>query len=113
MAKEIGLQFDFDTIKPGNTGLAHELYKYFESINKAQGMADRLFAAYFEEGKDISDEIVLQNLAEGIGIDKKEAIETLKKKIYRDAVINDQKTAGKMDITGVPFFVLNDSNQSF
>lgn len=108
VAKEVGLDFDFGTIKPGNTGLAHEVYKYSESTGKAQEMADRLFAAYFEEGKDISDEIVLLDLAEEIGMDKKEVMETLKKNIYRDAVINDQNTAGKKNINSVPFFVIND-----
>lgn len=108
VAKEVGLKFDFNSIKPGNTGLAHEVFKYSESIGKANEMAERLFAAYFEEGIDISSEKELMELAKEIGIDKKNVQEILKQNIYRDAVMNDQATARRIDINSVPFFVIND-----
>lgn len=108
VAEEVGLQFDFDTIKPGNTGLAHEVYKYAESVGKAQDMAKRLFAAYFEEGKDISNEKELLKLAEEVGISKKDLMIILKDRIHRDAVVNDQDMARKHNINSVPFFVIND-----
>lgn len=108
VAKEVGLKFDFINIKPGNTRLAHEVYKYCKTIGKAHILTSRLFAAYFEEGIDISSEKELLKIVKEIGIDKEAVHEVLKQNTYRDAVKNDQITAGEMDINSVPFFLIDD-----
>lgn len=107
-ANEVGLKFDFDNIKPGNTGLAHEVYKYCHSIGKGQAMADGLFAGYFEEGVNLSSESRLLSLAEAIGVDADSVQEIIDGRNYKEAVMKDQKTAQELGISSVPFFVIND-----
>ena len=107
-AKEVGLKFDFDTIKPGNTGLAHEVYKYCDSLGKGQAMVNQLFAGYFEEGVDISSENNLRRLAEIIGVDAESVQHIMKERSYKEAVMKDQKTALELGINSVPFFIIND-----
>jgi predicted DsbA family dithiol-disulfide isomerase len=108
VAKEVGLNFDFKNIKPCNTELAHQIYKYCESIGKEQQLTKRLFAAYFEQGKDISSEEVLLGMVNELGIDKEVVREVIRQKTYKNAVLNDKITAGKMDINSVPFFLIDD-----
>lgn len=108
VAAAVGLNFDFEQIKPGNTRLAHEVSKYSDSMGKGNEIADRLFAAYFEEGVNLSDENSLLELAEEIGLDKARVQEVLEQNRYTDNVAEDQKTARQMGINSVPFFIIND-----
>jgi predicted DsbA family dithiol-disulfide isomerase len=107
IAKDVGLDFDFDQIKPGNTGQAHELFKHADSVGKGEAMAEKLFAAYFEKGLDISNTDNLLELASAIGLDGDEVSKVFDQKTYKDQVLADQKTAGDMGINSVPFFVIN------
>ena len=107
-AKEVGLNFDFEHIKPGNTGLAHEVYKYCNSLGKGQAMADGLFAGYFEEGANISHEDQLLRIAKDIGVDTESVQHIMKDRSYKEAVLKDQQLAHDMGISSVPFFIIND-----
>ncbi len=107
-AKEVGLNYDFDKIKPGNTGLAHEVYKYSEALGKGKEMVQRLFASYFEEGIDISSEKNLLELAKEVGIDEEQVKEVIEGGTYKVAVKEDQNIARQIGISSVPFFVIND-----
>lgn len=107
-AKEVGLKFDFDRIKPGNTGLAHEVYKYCQGLGKGPAMAEALFSAYFEQGLNISDQDQLLSLAKAIGVDPVGVQDMLEAKSYKEAVVTDQKTAASLGISSVPFFVIDD-----
>ena len=107
LAAEVGLNFDFEHLKPGNTALAHEVLKYSNLIGKGNEIARRIFSAYFEEGIDIGDKKNLLELAEKAGIDKNSLQLVLKFKKYTRAVIKDQKKAFQLGIKSVPFFIIN------
>ncbi len=108
VAAEVGLKFDFKQIKPGNTRIAHEVLKYSNSMGKGNEIAQRLFAAYFEEGVDLSDENSLLGFAEEIGLDKAIVKDVLDQNRYTNDVAEDQNTARQMGVNSVPFFVIND-----
>lgn len=108
VAAEVGLKFDFTQIKPGNTRKAHEVLKYSNTMGKGNEIAERLFAAYFEEGVDLSDENSLLGFAEEIGLDKVKVQDIFDQNHYTKAVSEDQKIARQMGVNSVPFFVIND-----
>lgn len=106
-AKEVGLCYDFDNIKPGNTALAHEVYKYCASIGKGQEMVDRLFNGYFEKGLDISSKDVLIGLAQLVNVPISDLERVISERTFTMNVKEDQKKAYELGITSVPFFVID------
>ena len=107
-AKEVGLNYDFDIIKPGNTGLAHEVYKYCASLGKGQEMVDLLFSGYFEKGLDISSEEVLMDLGQQVDLARGDLERLINERTFMKAVKDDQKKAFELGISSVPFFIIDD-----
>ncbi len=68
-------------------------------------VVERLFAAYFLEGRDIGDPGVLEFLAADVGMDSIQVAELLADDTDRAAVEREAKLAGEMGITGVPTFI--------
>lgn len=54
-AKQVGLTFHFDTMKPSNTFDAHRLNKFAEQSGKGQAVAEKLMHANFTASEDIGD----------------------------------------------------------
>ncbi|SHN36112.1 DsbA family oxidoreductase [Gracilibacillus kekensis] len=107
-AKTVGLEFVFDTMKPGNTFHAHRLSKYAATINREAEYVDTMLYHYFTLSKDLSDPNSLRTITKDIGFDENEVNNILENEsLYADLVKNDQKEANKLGITGVPFFVIN------
>jgi predicted DsbA family dithiol-disulfide isomerase len=106
-AKEVGLEYNFDSAVPTNTFDAHRLI-HLAASHGFQGRAEeRLFAAYFTEGKDIGDSETLVNLGSEIGLDPAEVRLMLASTDYSDLVRGDIEEAESLGIHGVPFFVFN------
>ncbi len=106
-AGEIGLNFDLDIIKPGNTALAHQMYKYAETLGKGQETTELLFQSHFEKGVDIGSEEELISLAGQVGIDGNDLRRVFSDTLFLEEVMKDQEKAMNMGITGVPFFIFN------
>jgi len=67
MAKNDGLDFDFDRIQPGNTFDAHRLLHLAHGSNKQDALKERLFRAYLSEGAAIGDRGTLARLGSEVG----------------------------------------------
>ncbi|HLR70019.1 MAG TPA: DsbA family oxidoreductase [Pseudogracilibacillus sp.] len=107
-AKEVGLTFHFDTMKPTNTFDAHRLNKYACQQGKDQEIAEKLLQANFTDSEDVGNLETLANIAEDVGLDKTEALETLQDETaFRDDVNTDLHEAQQFGITSVPFFLIN------
>lgn len=106
-AKEIGLNYNFDDIKPTNTFDAHRLSHYAKTEGKMNELSERLLKAYFVEAMNISDYEVLTKLAEEVGLNGAKALEVLETGRYGAEVRKDEEEASKLNITGVPYFVFN------
>jgi len=107
-AKEVGLTFHFDTMKPTNTFDAHRLNKYASQHGKDQEIAEKLLQANFTDSEDVGNLDTLANIAEDVGLDKTKALETLQDETaFRDDVNTDLHEAQQFGITGVPFFLIN------
>lgn len=106
-AKEVGLEYNFDKAIPVNTFDAHRLI-HLAVAHGLQGKAEeRVFAAYFTEGKDIGDFTTLVSLGVEIGLDPEEVQTMLASTDYADSVKSDIEEAESLGINGVPFFVFD------
>jgi predicted DsbA family dithiol-disulfide isomerase len=102
-----GLQFRLDIARPGNTFDAHRLIHLAAAEGRQKPMKERLLAGYFTEGRVIGDRDTLLELAEEVGIDRERAQRVLESDDYAAEVRADEREAGELGITGVPFFVIN------
>lgn len=106
-AKAVGLTYNFDTAVIGNSFDAHRLIQLAKKNGKGDEMEERLFSAYFTEGKDVSDHTTLVALAEEVGLDKEVTRQTLAGSNFSREVDSDIAEANNIGVRGVPFFVFD------
>jgi len=108
MAKEVGLHYDFDNAVINNTLDAHRLLHLAKQHQLQNEMKERLFAAYYTEGKNIGDLDTLISLGAEVGIPADEIRDVLQTDAFIHEVKQDQYIAAHIGARGVPFFVFND-----
>ena len=106
-ARGVGLEYDLHRAKPTNTFDAHRLIHLAADRGLQDVAEERLFTAYMTEGADVGDHPTLVRLAGDIGLDEAEAEAVLAGGDYADAVREDERRAGQIGVTGVPFFVID------
>jgi predicted DsbA family dithiol-disulfide isomerase len=106
-AKQVGLILNFDKTIPANSFHAHRLSHMAKHRNLQSEAEERLFSAYFTEGRNIDDIPTLVQLAIEIGLDPMETQNVLESNLYTEEVRKDLQEARESGITSVPFFVLN------
>ncbi|HVF32986.1 MAG TPA: DsbA family oxidoreductase [Acidimicrobiales bacterium] len=107
VAAEEGLEFDFGGVRPGNTFDAHRLLHLAAERGRQGDLKERLLRAYFTDGVPVGDRDALTALAVEVGLDAEEVRRVLDEGTYGDHVRADQAAAEELDITGVPYFVLD------
>ena len=106
-AAELGLRYRFDTAVIANTFDAHRLTHLAKAHGRQEQVEERLFAAYFTEGRNLGDRETLAELAAETGLDPAEAREMLAGTRFADEVRADVMEAGELGADGVPFFLFN------
>lgn len=109
--REAGIAFAFDKMqRTPNTRLAHRLiWEAGRQGNAVQNaLVERLFTAYFEQGRDIGNRNELLRLARDSGIADHAAMAALDKDQSLEAVLDLEDAGIRMGIRGVPFFLLID-----
>ena len=106
-AAELGLDYHLDKVILTNSFDAHRLMHFAESKGKGKEMNERLFKAYFTEGKHIGDHATLADLAEEVGLDQSEVEKMLGGTAFTAEVRGNEQEGSLLGITGVPFFVIN------
>jgi predicted DsbA family dithiol-disulfide isomerase len=107
MAKEVGLDYQMDKAVIANTFDAHRLSLLAAKQGLQDKMEERLFAAYFTEGKDIANKEILVALAKEVGMDETDVRNMLQSNSYSDKVQDDILEAQQVGVRGVPFFVFD------
>ncbi|GAA5016932.1 DsbA family oxidoreductase [Streptomyces siamensis] len=104
-----GITFDYNAIaRTPNTRAGHRLIALAErEAGLGAAVADRLFVAYFTEGRDIGDPAVLARLGEETGLAAGVAAR-LDDPALETAVREEEELAEQMGLRGVPLFVLGD-----
>ena len=74
---------------------------------KNQEFTNEVFKAYFEGCLDIGKETVVSEIAQKVGLSKKEVEDCLKNPLYQKSFANNCAEARKHDIDGVPTFIIN------
>ena len=108
MAKEVGLEYDFDKAIVANSFDAHRLVQLAKKHGKGDAAEEGLFRAYFTEGKNIADHSTLASLAADLGLDKSEVTDMLAGNRFAEEVEQDVYQAQRYGARGVPFFVMNE-----
>jgi predicted DsbA family dithiol-disulfide isomerase len=105
--KAAGLKFDFSRVEyMPNTLLSHQVIALAPQELQLL-VVEAINRAYFEEGKNIGDPEVLLTVAAQAGMKAEVLREQITAKKGLDEVEQDLSYAGKVGITGVPFFILN------
>ncbi|WP_026945631.1 DsbA family oxidoreductase [Algoriphagus marincola] len=107
MAKEQGLEFDFEKAKVANTKNAHRLIHFAKQQGKGGEMKERLLKAYFSDGENVDDLNTLIKLGAEIGLKESEIKSMLASNQFDDAVDQDIYESRLIGVRGVPFFVLD------
>ncbi|GAA2222541.1 DsbA family oxidoreductase [Herbiconiux moechotypicola] len=107
IASDVGLDYDFDTVKHTNTVKAHQLIHYAKAQGKQLEAKERLLKAYFVEGRHVGRVEDLADLAAEIGLDRDDVVRSLEADEFLAAVHADQQQAVAYGIQGVPFFVID------
>jgi predicted DsbA family dithiol-disulfide isomerase len=102
-----GLELRFDIARGGNTFDAHRLLHLAAAHGIQDAMKERLMRAYLTEGQLIGDPAVLARLAVEAGLPEDEVRDTLATDRFAADVREDERTAERIGIRGVPFFVVD------
>jgi predicted DsbA family dithiol-disulfide isomerase len=106
LGAELGVPFAFDKIKRSpNTLDAHRLIRWALSAGVQARVVDRLFKAYFVEGRDIGDRGVLTEIAGECGLDGELVAKLFAEDADVDLVREEIGQAQSIGVSGVPFFI--------
>ena len=106
-AKQAGLDYHFDKALMVNSLKAHQLIQFAKTKNLGNEAEERLFKAFFTEGKNIADITTLTQLGKEIGLDEQELQVAFTDEKYAQLVKNDIQEAQQIGVSGVPFFVID------
>lgn len=107
MAAKEGLDYHFERTRYSNSFDAHRLIQLARLRGRQSEIEERLFKAYFTEGKTIGDTDTLVGLAVDAGLDAEEARAVLMSDTHADDVRADIERGARLGIRGVPFFVID------
>lgn len=105
--KEVGLNFDFDAMKLGDTDFAHQIMQYAKKVQKEQSLIKRYFKLVFEDGMEIEDHESLLNIAGELGMDLTELKRELASGVLKAEVQKDEEAAHRLGIDTIPTFVMD------
>lgn len=107
MAKNTGLDYHFEKAVVANSFKAHRMIQMANTKGLGDEAEERLFRAYFTEGKDFGNENILVELGKNIGLSEEDVNNSLSDEHFAEAVNHDVEEAGRLGINAVPFFVFN------
>ncbi|MCT2537831.1 DsbA family oxidoreductase [Aquibacillus koreensis] len=107
MAKEVGLDYQMDTLILTNTFDAHRVVMLAKEHGLMKEMTERILYAYFTESKHIGDHDTLTDLAVDVGLNREDVRNMLASDDLSREVRADEQQAREYGINGVPFFLIN------
>lgn len=103
-----GIAFNFDQItRTPNTLDAHRVIWLAGERGVQDAVSEALFTAYFTAGKNLSDRATLAAIAVDAGLNPSEVDDLLSGEAGLDAVRTGEEWARRLDVSGVPFFIIN------
>lgn len=108
MAKDTGLEVDFENAKFSGTDDAHRVFQYAKDQGLGNEFFHRFYKAHFAQGELISDHDTIVRLSEEIGLDGDKVRDVLESEEYMGEFRTDYFGAQANGVQGVPFFVIDD-----
>jgi predicted DsbA family dithiol-disulfide isomerase len=109
--RNAGLALNFDGIqRQPNTLMAHALIAYAQSIEgggNADAIVERLFKAYFVDGRFVGDIDVLVAIAAECGLDAEATRAVLSEPSTLEQIAALDASVRRQGISGVPFLIFN------
>lgn len=106
-AREDGVPYNLAAItRTPNTLDAHRVIRWAHAAGLQHAVAERLFMAYWSEGKDVGNHAVLAAEAGAVGLDGDKVLADLASDRDADKVRGEIAMANRMGINGVPTFVI-------
>ena len=106
LGAEVGFVFDFDRVRLGSTFDAHRLTQAARGTEWEAALVERLFAAHFSQGRQLSDREVLREMTQSAGLPEALTEEVLTTTALGDEVRADEGAADELDVSGVPYFLI-------
>lgn len=105
---EVGFEFNFtDDTRMHNTFKAHQLLHWAADYGLKHELKQALFAAHFTDNRNISDEEVLADIAEDVGLDREQALAVLADQRYAEVVRTAEQQIQQQGIQSVPAVIFN------
>lgn len=102
----LGIDFTHRSKRIWNTAAAHQLLYWAKDSDHQATLKARLFQAYFEQGENISDPVLLAGLVAEIGLDRAEAAAILADGRFLAPVRELEARWRDMGINGVPAMII-------
>jgi predicted DsbA family dithiol-disulfide isomerase len=103
-----GLMFNHDKMeRTPNTVDAHRLIRLAGQQGKQDGVIEGLFAAYFNEGRDIGDPAVLTDIGTSAGLDRTRIVAMLASDEGLAEVRSELQRAQDLGVSGVPTVLID------
>lgn len=106
-AAQEGLDMRLEHTHSGNTRNAHRLVKLAARTDRDGAMLERLYTAYFTDGRSVFTVEDLVELATEVGLDAAEARQALETGAFEQDIQADIRDAQRVGARGVPFFVVD------
>lgn len=107
VAQSVGLDYHLEGTLSGNTEDAHRLLLWAGEVGGQDALLERMYAAYFTEGRSLFTREALLELVDEAGLDTADAKAVLDTDRYQDQVLADGALARELGANGVPFFVFD------
>jgi len=105
---EAGIPFAFDkVVRQPNTLAAHSLIALAADNDRQDAAVEAFFRAYFLDGRDLTSNDTLVEIAASAGVDQDEAKAVLEAPEARENVEAEDRQARELGVEGVPFFIFN------
>lgn len=106
--RTVGIDFEFDRIeRQPNTLDAHRLIAWAQEQGAAEDAVERLFRAYFLEGRFVGDRAVLAAIAGEAGLDSTAAGSMLASDERVVDIAAMDRRVRELGVGGVPFFIFD------
>jgi predicted DsbA family dithiol-disulfide isomerase len=107
-AQAVGLTLDMESIaRQPRTVAAHALLELAADEGCQDAMAEALFKAYFQQGRDLTDPQVLRAVAQLGGLSEPAIDRALTDTALHERVADADRRAREAGVSGVPCFIIN------
>lgn len=108
MAKEEGIEFNWEIANSGNTFNAHRIIHLAQSLGLGNEAKEAFFYSYMTQGLPIGERETVEDVAARIGINPNQVEDVLNSDEFSEFVKYDEEVAREqLKVTGVPFFVFD------